>query len=278
MVLSDPDPTPTAREMEGVDFGDTASDYARYRVGFPDSFFAQLEHHGVPIRGARAVDLGTGTGTVARALALRGASTVVGIDPAEAITREAQNLDKAAGVYVEYVNSTAESTGLPSRSVDLVIAGQCWWWFETTSAVKEALRLLTPGGRLVIASLDWLPSPGSVPEATELVIRQANPRWTLYGGTGRHPRWIDEVRQGGFSDVRSFEYDVLIPYTEAAWRGRIRASAGIGASLTPARVEEFDRAHARLLADQFPGDLLRVPHRIYAVMALAPREDALWQT
>ena len=119
-------------------------------------------------------------------------------------------------------------------------------------------------------------SPGSVPEATELVIRQANPRWTLYGGTGRHPRWIDEVRQGGFSDVRSFEYDVLIPYTEAAWRGRIRASAGIGASLTHLReVEEFDRAHARLLADQFPGDLLRVPHRIYAVMALAPGEDAV---
>ena len=222
MDLSHSDPTPRAREMEGVDFGDTASDYARYRVGFPDSFFAQLEQHGVPIRGARAVDLGTGTGTVARALAIRGASTVVGIDPAEAITREAQNLDKAAGVYVEYVNSTAESTGLPSRSVDLVIAGQCWWWFEATSAVKEALRLLTPGGRLVIASLDWLPSPGSVPEATELVIRQANPRWTLYGGTGRHPRWIDEVRQGGFSEVRSFEYDVLIPYTETAWRGRIR--------------------------------------------------------
>ena len=117
MVLSDPDPTPTAREMEGVDFGDTASDYARYRVGFPDSFFARLEQHGVPIRGARAVDLGTGTGTVARALAIRGASTVVGIDPAEAITKEAQNLDKAAGVHVEYVNSTAESTGLPSSPV-----------------------------------------------------------------------------------------------------------------------------------------------------------------
>ena len=199
---------------------------------------------------------------------------MIGIDPAEAITREARNLDNAADVCVEYVNSTAECTGLPSRSVDMVIAGQCWWWFEATSAVKEALRLLTPGGHLVIASLDWLPLPGSVPEATEQLIRQANPRWTLYGGTGRHPGWIDEVRQGEFSEVRSFEYDVLIPYTEAAWRGRIRASAGIGASLTLDEVVAFDHAHARLLADRFPGDLLRVPHRIYAVIAQAPREDA----
>ena len=274
MGLSDPDPTPRAREMEGVDFGNTASDYAKFRVGFPESFFAHLEQHGVPIRGVRAVDLGTGTGTLARGLAVRGASTVVGIDPSEAITEEAQNLDKAASVYVEYVNSTAESTGLPSRSFDLVIAGQCWWWFEPTSAVKEAFRLLTPGGRLVIASLDWLPLPGSVPAATERLIRQANPRWTLYGGTGRHPGWIDDVRQGGFSEVRSFEYDILIPYTEAAWRGRIRASAGIGASLTSDEVEDFDRAHARILADRSPGELLSVPHRIYAVIAQAPTEDS----
>ena len=259
--------------MKGVDFGKTAADYAQYRAGFPDSFFAKLEKHGVAFRGARAVDLGTGTGTVARELALRGASKVVGIDPAEAITQEARNLDKAAGVQVEYLNATAESTGLPSRSFDLVIAGQCWWWFDSASAVNEASRILTPGGRLVIASLDWLPLPGSVPEATEKLIRRANPRWTLYGGNGRHPGWLDEVRQGGFANVRCFEYDVLVHYTAVAWRGRIRASAGIGASLAPDEVEAFDHAHARLLADRFPGGLLQVPHRIYAVIGLASPDE-----
>ena len=266
------DPTPRARQMQGVDFGQTASDYARYRAGFPDSFFTKLENLGVPVRGARAVDLGTGTGAVARELAVRGASTVVGVDPAEAITREAQVLDKAAGVHVKYVNSTAESTGLPSSAFDLVIAGQCWWWFESASAVREASRILIPGGHLVIASLDWLPPPGSIPAATERLIRKANPRWTLYGGNGRHPGWIEEVRQGGFSEVRTFEYDLQIPYTPVAWRGRIRASAGIGATLAPDEVEGFDRAHARLLAEQFPGDPLNVPHRVYAVVALLPHE------
>ena len=255
--------------MKGVDFGKTAADYAQYRAGFPDCFFTKLEKNGVALRGARAVDLGTGTGTVARELAIRGASEVIGIDPAEAITRAAQNLDEAAGVQVQYVKARAESTGLPAMSFDLVIAGQCWWWFESASAVKEALRILTPGGHLVIASLDWLPLPGSVPEATEQLIRQANPSWTLYGGNGRHTGWIDEIQQGGFSNVRSFEYDVLVPYTAVAWRGRIRASAGIGATLALDEVEEFDRAHATMLAERFPGDTLQVPHRIYAVIALA---------
>ena len=81
MVRSHFDSASRASEMDGVDFGKTASDYARHRAGFPDSFFTKLEQHGVSIQGARVVDLGTGTGTVARELAVRGASRVVGIDP-----------------------------------------------------------------------------------------------------------------------------------------------------------------------------------------------------
>ncbi len=262
-----PDPTSRAREMRGVDFGLTAADYATHRAGFPDSFFDLLEERVMPIRDSRAIDLGTGTGAVARALALRGAGVVIGLDPAEELTRQAQELDEAAGVTVGYVHTKAEDTGLPSRSVDLVIAAQCWWWFEAERAAREAHRLLAPGGHVVIASLDWLPLPGSVPEATELLIRQANPGWTLYGGTGRHPAWLDDLRNGGFSDVRSFEYDVDIPYTHEAWRGRIRASAGIGASLPLDQVQVFDRTHARMLVERFPGNPLPVPHRIYAVMA-----------
>ena len=260
------DPTSRAREMRDVDFGHTAADYATHRAGFPDSFFDLLEEHVRPIRGVRAVDLGTGTGTVARTLALRGAHSVIGVDPSESLTNEARKQDEAAGVQVEYVHTTAESTGLPPEWFDLVIAGQCWWWFEPEAAAKEAHRLLAPGGHMVIASLDWLPLPGSVVEATEHLIRQANPNWTLYGGTGRHPGWLDNLRQGGFSDVGHFEYDLYIPYMHDAWQGRIRASAGIGATLPPAQVEAFDRTHADMLTERFPWQPLLVPHHIYAAI------------
>ncbi len=252
--------------MRGVDFGQTAADYATYRAGFPDSFFDLLEEHSVPIQGARAVDLGTGTGSVARTLAVRDAASVIGVDPSDALTSQARNLDKTAGVQVGYVHTTAEATGLPSESFDLVIAAQCWWWFEAELAAREAHRLLAPGGHIVITSLDWLPMPGSVPEATEQLIRQANPGWTLYGGTGQHPGWLDDLRLAGFSNVRSFEYDIDIPYTHEAWRGRIRASAGIGATLTPDKVAAFDRTHADMLAERFPDNPLPVPHRIYAAI------------
>jgi hypothetical protein len=63
-----------------------------------------------------------------------------------------------------------------------------------------------------------------------------------------------------------------VPYTPAAWRGRIRASAGVGASLGPEAVERFDRQLAALLAERFPGEVLSVPHRVFAVIATAPAD------
>jgi hypothetical protein len=58
----------------------------------------------------------------------------------------------------------------------------------------------------------------------------------------------------------------MIPYTHEAWRGRIRASAGIAASLPPEQVAAFDRAHHRMLEEHFTADPLGIPHRVFAVV------------
>ena len=49
-----------------VDFGRTARDYGAHRAGFPAEFFSRARAMGVGLAGQRVVDLGTGTGTVAR--------------------------------------------------------------------------------------------------------------------------------------------------------------------------------------------------------------------
>ena len=171
---------------------------------------------------------------------------------------------------VRYIQARAEQTGLPDTGFDIVIAGQCWHWFDRPPAALEARRLLAPSGRLVIAHFDWLPLPGNVVGATEALIRGHNPAWVFHSGTGLYPAWFADLSQAGFADIESFSFDLSVPYSHEAWLGRIRASAGVAASLPPDSVERFNAAHQELLAKHFPADPLHIPHRVFAVFGRRP--------
>jgi len=48
------------------------------------------------------------------------------------------------------INGTAEDTGLPAQSVDLIVAGQAFHWFDPIAAKKEFARILRPGGAIAL--------------------------------------------------------------------------------------------------------------------------------
>lgn len=252
-----------------VDFGRTATDYARHRAGFPEPFYDRLFRSGWINARDRVLDLGTGTGTVARALAARGCN-VTGLDPSQTLTDQAKILDREAGVQIRYVLSTAEHTSFSDNSFDTVTAGTCWHWFEQPQAAREAKRLLVPGRCIVIASLDWLPLSGNVVESTEQLICAFNPRWDAAGGNGIHTEWFADLTSCGFEDLESFSFDVVLPYSHEGWLGRIRASSGVGASLGEDAVFRFNDAHREILAQRFPEDPLKVPHRVFVVCGRSP--------
>lgn len=255
--------------MREVDFGRAASDYRQFRAGFPDRFFDELYKRGIARVGGLALDIGTGTGTVARGLARLGLR-VIGVDPAARLLAEARELDRAAGVQVEYAIGRAEALSFPDSSFDVVTAGQCWHWFDRAFAAREVARVLKGGGRLVIAHFDWLPIPGNVVEATERLILAHNPAWNMAGGTGLYPAWLRDMAVASFLDLETFSFDTVQIYSHAAWRGRIRASAGVGASLDEPRTETFDLALAELLRSRFPDDQLIIPHRVWAAFGTRP--------
>ena len=249
-----------------IDFGKTADDYALHRAGFPPSLYAALDRAGVAIDGARVVDLGTGTGTLARGFAARGARCV-GIDPSPPMLERARALAARENVRVEFRAGTAEDTGVADGSVDLVSAGQCWHWFDRARAAAECRRILTPNGTVMIAHFDWIPLPGNVVEATEQLIKAHNPAWRFDGGNGVYGRWLTDLGAAGFTEIRSTSYDEFPLYSHEAWRGRVRASAGIAASLPTEAVARFDAAHAEALQTRFPADPFTVHHRVWFALA-----------
>jgi hypothetical protein len=62
----------------------------------------------------------------------------------------------------------------------------------------------------------------------------------------------------------------MAPYSHEAWRGRIRASAGVGGQLPPDQVAVFDADLAAILKARYPENPLAVHHRSFALVARAP--------
>ncbi|MEM9070499.1 MAG: class I SAM-dependent methyltransferase [Myxococcota bacterium] len=243
----------------------SAEDYGRHRAGFPARAFERFASHGIGLPGQAIVDLGTGTGTLARGFAARGAR-VVGVDVAQDSLRVAEDLASREGVSVRWVEAPAETTGLDA-GFDVVSAGQCWHWFDRPRAAAEARRLLRPGGRLLIAHFDFLAAPEVRTAARVLRDELGALEYDPETYAGLKPAWLRDCATAGFVHLETFSFDVAVPYTRDGWRGRLRASNWL-ARLSMERRREVDRA----LEEAFRAHegTFEIPHRVFAVMAVAP--------
>jgi SAM-dependent methyltransferase len=117
-------------------FGEDAAQYDRSRPGYPAALFNDL----FPGGNCPAVDVGCGTGIVARLLVERGCS-VIGVEPDPRMAEVARR----SGVTVEI--STFEEWDSRGRTFDVLTAGQSWHWVNPTPGAKKAADVLRPGGR-----------------------------------------------------------------------------------------------------------------------------------
>ncbi len=251
-----------------VDFGRVSEDYERFRPGPPASMYDRIDSI-LPFKGARAIDVGTGTGVGAISLAERGAQ-VVALDPAQNQLDAAERRARANSLAIQVRLGTAERTGLADGSIDLYLALQCWHWFDRSKAAAEAMRIVGPGGIAVCASFDYLPHRSEVARETEVLILKHNPTWPMAGGHGVHVNPMNDLPQAGFVDIQQFSYEHAQTFTHEAWRGRMRTCNGVGASLGAATVAAFDADLASMLASQFPIEPMMVAHRVWVVVARRP--------
>lgn len=127
---------------------------------------AATEHHMVSVADPASEEtvlvLGPGPGVGLRAAAER-ARLVIGVDPSEEMLRLCRARCAAAVERgkVELRAGTAAATGTPDESVDVVLSvNNVQLWEDRQAALVELLRVLRPGGRVVLSAHDrWLPVP-----------------------------------------------------------------------------------------------------------------------
>lgn len=102
-----------------------------------------------PTRTDVCLDIGTGTGHTAAALADY-AAQVVGLDVSKGMLRAARDLYSDLG-NLEFVLAPAHDTGLKSNTFDIVTARHTLHHHpDLAASLSEIKRLLKPGGRLII--------------------------------------------------------------------------------------------------------------------------------
>src|ERR1043166_9820982 len=139
-------------------FSAQASDYAKFRPGYPSELFEYLGSV-APSR-TLAWDCATGNGQAAVELA-EVFDRVIATDASEKQIANAQ-----PDARVEYRVAPAENSGLESGTVDLIMVAQALHWFDLPRFYDEARRVLKPNGALAASAYRFF---HIAPEIDELV-------------------------------------------------------------------------------------------------------------
>jgi len=108
--------------------------------------------------GADVLDLGAGTGKLTEAAQQVPGVRITAVDPDPDMLAELSRRHPGVDVRV----GPAEAIPLDDASVDVVLVGQAWHWFDLAVAVPEIARVLRPGGVLAViwndddASVGWV--------------------------------------------------------------------------------------------------------------------------
>lgn len=129
-------------------FSSRVENYIRYRPDYPREVLEVMK--GACGLSAESViaDVASGTGILTRML-LENGNRVFGVEPNPEMRKAGERLLAHYPRFVT-VAGTAEATTLADKSVDIVTAAQAAHWFDREKARREFIRILKPGGWVVL--------------------------------------------------------------------------------------------------------------------------------
>src|SRR3954454_10658852 len=199
----------TIRDAAARGFSQAADAYERGRPDYPAAAVDRIATDLDLGPGRRVLDLAAGTGKLTRLLVPTGAD-IVAVEPVAEMRRVLRETVPTA----EVLEGVAESIPLPNESVDAVVVGQAFHWFDAIRAISEIHRVLRPGGQLAMV---WNVHDASVPwvrRLDEVIDRldNGNPRYrtNLWRETFARTRLFEEPEPSTFAHVQRGDPDTIV--------------------------------------------------------------------
>jgi SAM-dependent methyltransferase len=210
-----------------LSFDSVADAYERSRPRYAPDAVAWIAGR-LPLR--RVLDLGAGTGKLARQLVALGAD-VVAVEPGA----EMRRVFRSVLPQVEALAGSAEAIPLPDESVDAVTVGQAFHWFRTADALREIHRVLRPGGGFAMLWNAWDDDDPLMHELNAVVD-------ALRPGGARDDRQRDDVWASPLyrdHEQRTFRHSEELPVEVAV--ERVSSVSAIAAAGPAERERALDR-------------------------------------
>ena len=129
-------------------FSDRVSYYVQSRPGYPQEILSYLQDHCGLNSSSVVADIGSGTGILAE-LFLQEGIRVIGVEPNREMRLAGEEYLRRYSGF-ESIDGSAEATGLPAASCDVLVAGQAFHWFDVKRAREEFSRILKKGAQVVL--------------------------------------------------------------------------------------------------------------------------------
>ncbi len=201
-------------------FTSRVENYAKYRPGYPLEIVDLLKTECGLTPASIVADVGSGTGKLSEIFLANG-NVVIGIEPNAAMREVAEKIFQDQPLF-RSVDGSAEATTLTAASIDIVVAGQAFHWFNPSKTRTEWNRILKPGGWAVLIWNDrQLQTTPFLSDYEQLLIEFG----TDYAEV-RHDKGMPMIEQffagdrfvmKGFPNTQVFDFDGL--------RGRVRSSS-----------------------------------------------------
>jgi len=218
-------------------FSDRVADYVRSRPDYPAAAIDFVVGEAALPRGATVVDVGSGTGLLARPFLEQGFG-VIGVEP-NGPMRAAGARELAGFPRFRSVGGRAEATGLAGGIAELVTAGQAFHWFDPAVAGRELGRVLRPAGRIALLWNERRTRETPFLEGYEALLERHCPEYRAVRRRYARPEGLRATfGPGGWREER-FDHEQAF-----GWEGLV--SRVLSSSYTP---REGDPGRGRLLSD-----------------------------
>ena len=129
-------------------FSNRVANYIKYRPSYPDEVFALLRSQCDLNESSQIADIGSGTGILTNLLLEQG-YYVKALEPNVDMRKAAE---ESLNEYEQFqsISAAAEETTLETHSIDLIVAGQAFHWFDPDKSKAEFKRILKPNGWVVL--------------------------------------------------------------------------------------------------------------------------------